>query len=373
MKSIVYVGMDVHKDSYSLYAIEPSTGEKLGETKIAAEIKLLKKFIQNISKKYDVPPKFITGYEAGCLGYSLYNEITALGIECHIMAPTTMYSSSKKKLVKNDKVDAKMIATNLVNGTYSSVYVPDAKDNEIKEYVRMRKNFKLAQKKIKQQINSFLLRLGYSFPGKSKWTKVHLKWLNELPLSGHLKIILEEYLLQFDELSEKVARYDQELETLSHSDRYENPVQKLRAIKGIDTLSGMTIHVEISDFSRFASAPAFAAYLGLTPNEHSSGASIRRGGITKQGNATVRSTLIECAQGVARGKIGLKTKGIKLKQKGQPAAVIRYADQAALRLQRKFNRLINSGKAYNVAIAAIARELACFVWGMETNQFEVQP
>ncbi|WP_252902411.1 transposase [Paucilactobacillus hokkaidonensis] len=129
----------------------------------------------------------------------------------------------------------------------------------------------------------------------------------------------------------------------------------------------MTIQVEISDFSRFPTAQAFSSYLGLTPSEHSSGEHTRNGAITKQGNRTVRSTLIECVNSLAKGKVGHKSKRINARQKGQPARIISYADQATERLQRKFYRMIDSGKPRNVAITAAARELACFIWGIETN------
>lgn len=369
MKSIVYVGMDVHKASFSLCALDSTTGEILGETKCAADIKLFERFLDHLRDKVTHELTFIVGYEAGCLGYSLYHKVEKLGLECHIMAPTTMYSSTKRKQVKNDKIDAKMIVQNLANGTYSSVYVPNSMDNSVKEFIRMRCNFKRAQKKVKQQINAFVLRTGFLFSGKSKWTKKHLKWLNNLPLDRLLKLTLGEYLIQFDEYERKLDRFDQELEALSHNDQYEEPVQKLRCIKGIDTVSGTTIHVEISDFSRFPTPNAFSAYLGLTPNEHSSGDSLKKGGITKQGNTTVRTTLIECAQALVKGTIGVKSKRVNARQKGQPGAIISYADRATARLQRKFHRLTKAGKAYNVAIAAIARELACFVWGMETNNY----
>lgn len=370
MQSIVYVGMDVHKESLSLCAVNSDTGEILGETKCALDTQMLGKFLATLRKNCGEQTKFVTGYEAGCLGYSWHNSLEELGIECHIMAPTTMYSSSKNKMVKNDRQDAKMIARNLMNGTYRSVYVSDSEDNSIKEFIRMRKSFKLAQKKIKQQINAFVLRLGFSFDGKSKWTEAYLNWLNKLPLTGHLKMVIDEYLIQYDELSRKIARYDEELENLSLSDKYAEPVQKLRCFKGINTVTGMVIHVEISDFSRFPTPTAFASYLGLTPNEHSSGNSINKGSITKQGNSAVRSTLVECAHSLVRGRIGRKSKRVNARQKGQPGKVISYADRAVERLQRKFFRLVAAGKPQNLAIVAVARELACFIWGMETQHLD---
>lgn len=132
----------------------------------------------------------------------------------------------------------------------------------------------------------------------------------------------------------------------------------------------MTVHVEISDFTRFSTAKTFTAYLGLTPSEHSSGEKISRNAITKQGNSIVRTTLVECVNGLVKGTIGIKSKRVKARQKGQESDVIAYADRAVERLQRKYHRMIYQGRPRNVAITAIARELACFIWGIETKQID---
>ncbi|NLA96390.1 MAG: IS110 family transposase, partial [Clostridiaceae bacterium] len=104
--------------------------------------------------------------------------------------------------------------------------------------------------------------------------------------------------------------------------------------------------------------------------EYSSGTSIRREGITKAGNSQARLTLIESAQGICRGAIGFKSKALKARQAGQSSLVIAYADRANERLRRKYYRMILGGKKRNVAIAAVARELACFIWGMMTGHME---
>ena len=160
------------------------------------------------------------------------------------------------------------------------------------------------------------------------------------------------------------------MEELSHRDSYEEPIAALRCLKGIDTTAAMTIHVEIEDFTRFPTAKAFTAYLGLTPSEQSSGEKISRSAITKQGNSTVRSTLVECANALVKGVIGIKSKRVKARQKGQKCKVIAYADRAIERLQRKYHRMIYQGRPRNVAITAIARELACFIWGIETQKID---
>lgn len=367
MKSIIYIGMDVHKNSYSLCAIYGKTGEILGETKIGPDIKLIEKFISNTKKKINEDVDVLTGYEAGCLGYSLYWQLKEKGIACDILAPTTMQRSVKNKVIKNDRRDAQMIATNLSNGSYKAVYVPQDHDVEIKEYIRMMNDFKDESKKVKQHINAFVLRLGYRYDGKSRWIPAHIKWLRELKLNSMYKEILDEYLSQLELLTEKIERFQHKLEELSQEDSYKEKIGELRCFKGIDTTAAMTIHVEVSDFNRFPNAKAFASFCGLTPSEDSSGDKNKRLSITKQGNSLVRTTLVESAQVLVKGTVGKKGKKIKSKQIGQDVKVIDYTDKAVLRLQKKYHQMILRGVNKNIAVTAIARELACFVWGVETG------
>ena len=368
MNSIIYLGMDVHKETYNLCAYNNITGEICGETKCKADIKLVIKFIEHLKKTYGEDLIVKAGYEAGCLGYFPYHQLTKYGIDCDILAPTTMARSSKEKLNKNDKLDARNIATNLANGTYKFVYVPNDEDLAVKEYIRMLDDTKIARKKVKQHINAFVLRKGYKYEGKSKWTIAHLEWLKTLPVTGLLREILDEYLSQYDNLCNRIERYNDKLIELSHEESYEQPISHLRCFKGIDTTVAMTIHVEISDFARFPKACAFASYLGLTPGESSSGSKTTYLSITKQGNTTVRNALVESAQALVKGTPGVKSKAVKARQKGQDIKVIDYADKAVDRLQRKYRKLIHRGVNHNKAVVAVARELACFIWGMETGQ-----
>lgn len=366
MKSIVYIGMDVHKATFSLCALDNTTGEILGSTKCVSEAKMVEKFIDSIVDKHGTNFEFRTGYEAGCLGFSLYHELTNLGINCVILAPSTMLKTGKNKRVKNDKRDAKMIASNLANGTYSAVHVPDEIDEITKQYIGMRKDFKRAQQKVKQQLGALLLKHHFHYD-KTNWTAGYFSWVKGLKVPNLLRLTIDEYLIEIQEKSAKIERFDTQIEKLSQDERYREPVQALRCLKGLETTAAMTIHAEISDFSRFPSARSFMSYLGLTPSEHSSGDHIVRGSLTKQGNVTVRTMLIECVHGLIKGEVGYKTKSLLRRQKGHSAELIRYVDNATAYLKRRYEHLMYKGKQKNVAVTAVARELAGFIWGIETQ------
>ena len=129
--------------------------------------------------------------------------------------------------------------------------------------------------------------------------------------------------------------------------------------------------VETGDFKRFAKGNTYAAFLGLAPGEHSSSTNVNRLGISKAGNSHLRCLLIEAAKGICKGAIGHKSKELRSRQKGQAAEVIAYADKANTRLRSKYYRMIRHGKKKNVAVAAVARELACFIWGMMTGNISI--
>jgi transposase len=365
MSSVIYVGMDVHQDSFSLCALDSTNHEIIRETKCSAEIKNIVKFVNHLPEIEN--SRLTLGYEAGIWGYSLYNQLMGLGYNCVILAPSTMYSNVKHQMVKNDHQDAQMIAHNLAAGTYKAVYVPDQEDDEVKEFIRLIKALKVELKKTKQRIRAFVLRNGFRFE-RTPWTGIYLEWLSKLQLPQLKRVVLNEYLIHYHELTDKIDRLNIQLEDISHQERYHEPIAKLRCFKGIDTTTAMTIHVETSDFSRFPNAKAYAAYLGLTPSENSSGHKVSLGRITKQGNITIRTTLVESAQSLVRGDPNRKSKKLKARQTGQSGKVINYADQAVIRLHKRYERMLHAGKPRNVAIIAVARELACFIWGMENNK-----
>jgi len=142
-------------------------------------------------------------------------------------------------------------------------------------------------------------------------------------------------------------------------------VARLRAFRGIDTLTAVTLLCETCDFRRFPSAGSYMAFTGLVPSEHSSGASRRQGSITKTGNAHVRRVLVEAAWAyryapAVRGKL-------RERQIGQPPEVVAYSWAAQCRLHGTY-RKIAARKGANKAVVAVARELSGFVWGAMTDR-----
>ncbi|MFR4450639.1 MAG: transposase [Holdemanella porci] len=195
-----------------------------------------------------------------------------------------------------------------------------------------------------------------------------MNWIRELEMSEIQRETLNEYIAEMENLNDKINRFMNRIDEMYQSERYHEKVSKLRCFKGIETFAAMTIQVETADFERFPSAKAYASYTGLTTGEHSSGDKNNRIGITKQGNTVIRKTLVECAQSLVKGNVyAKKSQGLKSRQKGMDVNIIAYADKATERLKKKYQKLIERNVPRNKAIVAVARELACFIWGMETG------
>ena len=369
MNRILKIGMDVHSTNYTLCVVEPKLEEDpdtLLEVQVDPDYKNVLDVIEKLKKKYKGDNLVITcGYEAGCLGYTLYHELVNSNIDCVILAPSTMEVPNGKR-IKTDKRDAWLIAKCLARGGYSAVHIPSAHDEDIRDYLRMRDDFKEIQKTIKQRINAFCLRHGYKYE-KTKWTGNHLKWLKEISFNDLQRETLNDYLLAFDKLTDKINRIDTRIDELSSEEQYNDKVSKLRCFLGIKMREAMSLVVETGDFFRFAKGSVFSSYLGLTPGESSSSTDINRLSITKAGNKHARTILVEAAQSICKGRVGSKSKDLIARQKGNPPEVIAYADKANERMRRKYYKMMFSGKQRNVAVTAVARELACFVWGMMTD------
>ena len=366
MTSIIYIGMDVHTTNYTLCCYTVDSDDAFAVVNVKPDYHEILKYMERVRSTRGGNCDFICGYEAGCLGYSLYHQLAKHGVACIILAPSTM-PQQKGKSIKTDKRDAKNIAKCLAFNLYSPVYVPTAEDDAIKEYIRMRDDVKADLKRTKQQIISFCTRHGFHYEGKSRWTQAYFKWLDSLVFENALyKETLQEYLALYYTLDEKIAVYDARIEELAHQKRYEENVRKLCCFKGISTHTALSLLVEVGDFHRFRTAQHFSAYLGLVPGESSSGEKVIHTNITKAGNSHLRTLLVESANSYSRGVVGKKSKVMKDKQGGNSPEIIAYADKANERLHRKFYKIAIRSKK-NVAKTAIARELSCFVWGMMTN------
>lgn len=371
MKSIVYVGIDVHKATFSACCYVPKNQSYFAEDTFEGNITKVLEYLQMVRDSMEGDIEFHCGYEAGCRGYSLANDIIKSGLDCVIMAPTTIDKPADNAKKKTDRLDARLLARALANGSYKSVHIPDNADLYVKEKIRMLQFHKRELRRYKQAICSLLLRHGKVYDaGKNYWTAKHVAWIKGFYEDSVFGETLKEYMETYGRYLDKIERLEKDVLKLTNDPRYKDTIDRICCLKGIERISALTIIAEINDFNRFESGKIFPAYLGLVPGDHSSGGKTGKLGITKLGNSMLRRLIIECARAAVR-KGGLrKSKKLKERQEACDAAVIGYADKGTERMRRRYLHLISEGKNANKAITACAREYCCFIWGLATGKLD---
>lgn len=355
---VIYVGMDVDKAKIACAAVTDERSEESRETVIANTRAAVQRYVVGLQGKGE---EIVVCYEAGCCGFELYRQLTDLGVGCVVAAPGLIPSKPGDR-IKTDRRDARKLARALRNGEVSGVYVPSLEDERVRDYLRLYEDVKGDLRKAKQRLLHFLLRHRIRYTEGTNWTQRHMRWLRELDLQSEIAdLTLQEYLCQIDDLKEKRDRIERRIQSIAECDRYAEPVSRLKAFKGIETLIALSFVVEIVDFRRFARAEQFMAFLGLVPSERSSGGKRRVGGITKAGNSHLRKLLIEAAWQYR--SYHPSSKRLVARRAELAPQLIAYANRAGRRLNKKYLRLIHAGKPSQVAVTATARELAGFVWG----------
>ena len=361
MKKIAHVGIDYHQNTLTL-SVGLQGEKKIHETvRIKNEDKLIKRYLKKLSEAYTIR----ACYEASCSGYYFQRKMKSWGYHCDVIAPSSLPKKRGDRR-KNDFRDAVNLAQNYANGNLSIVHLPTEEEESIRSLLRCRSAFKESEKRAKHQINSLLLPQGLRWP-RSKWTFQHRKWLWELKMPNeHLQMVLDEHLAHLDYLQTRIKYLDQQIEQIADSELYGPAVKKLRAFKGIGTLSAMLFITEITDFRRFPNPRALMAFLGLIPSEDSSGDTKRGGPITKTGNPRCRTQLIECVQHyVKKPQISYQMKADLAQVDPQSATI---AVKCLKRLHKRYWALTMKGKIRPVALTAIAREFVGFIWAIMQPQ-----
>ena len=197
--------------------------------------------------------------------------------------------------VKTDRRDAMMLAQTLRAGQLTAVWVPDEAHEAMRDLVRLRAQAMRDLRKTRQHLLSFLLRHGLISP-YGHWTKMHRRWLGELTFAHPAQHLAHEEMLQRIERAEALCdRLKGAILELVPQWSLAPVVQAIQALRGVSLIVASVIVAEVGCFSRFDSPRQLMAYLGLNPSEHSSGATVRRGAITKTGNVLARTCLVEAA------------------------------------------------------------------------------
>jgi transposase len=354
MKSIAYVGMDVHQIDIRIAAVGGASGQLVSEEMVSNSEDRVRKVMRRLGKRYELR----CCYEAGGCGYVMYRWLKAMGIQCAVIAPSLIPRRPGER-VKTDRRDALKLALLYRAGQLTQVQVPTEEQESVRSVVRLRETLRREVVASRHHVLKFLQVRGLAYRDGRNWTERHWRYLRGLRFEGAQAIAYSEYLGMLEFKLDRLKEVERQIERLSVEEPYKGAVARLRCYRGIDTLSAMVVLSEVWDFTRFATAAHFMSYLGLVPQEHSSGSTRRQGSITKTGNTHCRRVLVESAWHYRhRPSVGVS---LRRRQRGQPAGTLARSLKAQYRLNDKFWR-VASRKETKVAAVAVARELAGFVW-----------
>jgi len=361
---ITYVGLDVHKESI---VVAVAFGGLRGEVREYGRIANTSTALDRLLRKLGgdgMALRFC--YEAGPCGYGIQRHVSAQGHECVVVAPSLIPRRAGDR-VKTDRRDAASLAKLHRAGELTAA---DARHEAMRDLVRARLDAVHSLRRARQQLSGFLLRQGCHY-GRPAWTKLHRRWLAGLKFEQPVHhIVLEDYIGAVEAAETRRDRLTAQIEAMLPDWTLAPVVAALQTMRGMALVNAATLIAELGDLTRFTNPRQLMAYLGLVPSEHSSGASVKRGGITKAGNGAARRLLIEAAWSYRfPARI---SRELLLRQENQPKPIRDIAWKGQVRLCARYRRLARTGKPANVVTAAIARELAGFIWAI-ARQVTVSP
>jgi transposase len=359
-EKVRFLGLDVHAETIAV-----AVAEQDGEVRSLGVIANRAESVRKLIKKLGLVERLRACYEAGPTGYVLYWQLTELGVECAVVAPTLVPTKAGDR-VKTDRRDAVKLARCHRAGDLTAVWVPDASTEALRDLVRTREAAKQDQLRARHRLSKFLLRTGQRpAPAVKAWTQPYMAWVRQL----HYEQAAQEWtrldlLHEVEHMAERVGRLEEAIRAAVKlaPGRMREVIRGLQALRGVAEISAVTVVAELGQVSRFAGARQLMGYSGAVPSEESSGKRQQRGSITKTGNAHLRRIAIEAAWSYRlQPAVG---PGLRKRQEGVPEEIKEMAWKAQLRLHKRYARLAAAGKDQRKIVTAVGRELLGFIWAI---------
>lgn len=358
--NITWVGMDTDADKAEVALYRGWEREPSAEFRIEMDSKGVKKLIEKLKKEGG---EVRTVYEAGPCGYPLARRLRQAGIACDVIAPSLTPTKPGDR-VKTNRRDARNLARLYRAGELTVIDIPQESDEAVRDLTRAREDVREDLTRRQHRLSRFLLRHGYRYREGEAWTQKHWAWIRKIRFDdANLETVFDESIRAVEQSREQLKTYDARVEEVARQPQYAVKVARYQVLRGVRTITAMTIVSEGADLRRYATAPQFMGSTGLVPSERSTGDRERRGSITKTGNAHLRRVLVEAAWHYRHRPISGAP--VKRRRKDQAAALVTIAERADQRLYRKFRKLVDRyNKKPAIAAVAVARELAGFIWAI---------
>jgi len=289
----IYVGMDVHKESWNL-------GIYLNDI-----------FVRNLHQKPN--PKMMadylhknfpgaiyrSAYEAGKFGFWIQRQLTSLGVECLVVNPADIPRSQKDSLQKTDPRDARNIGLRLQSGFLRGIHIPDEQQEADRAFFRHRKKILKDLNRCKNRIKGLLAFTGIDIPeayDNANWSHNFINWLKALDCKqAPRRRALDYKIRNMEFLRKELLSISNDIRKMMREQRYKTSYYLLRTIPGIGPLTAASILVEIGDVKRFNTFCHLNSFIGLLPMERSSGQSENKMSLTVRKHRQLRSDLVESA------------------------------------------------------------------------------
>jgi transposase len=351
------VGLDVHARSVAAAAIDGVTGEVF-RTRLTPSFEHIRSWLSQL------PGPVAVAYEAGPTGFGLYRALTEAGVRCEVIAPSKLQKPPGDR-VKTDARDALHLCRLLRLDEVTSVSIPSVSQEAARDLVRAREDCRGDLMRARHRLSKLLLRHGIVYYGGAAWTGAHDRWLcTEAAPQLTTPATRMAFDADYDHvltMQARRGRLDAAIEDIAKDCEFTPIVRRLSCLRGVSTLTGFALAVEIGDWNRFT-GNTIGSFVGLVPAEYSSGSSRAQGPITKTGNTHVRRLLVEAAwHHRPRYRLGAV---MRARWDQAPAAARARGDEGNRRLHARWVGFLERRKRPVVANVAIARELAGWCWSL---------
>jgi transposase len=361
MNNVRFAGLDVHAETIAV-----AVAEMNGEVRSLGIIANRPESVRRLVGKLGKPASLWVCYEAGPTGYVLYWQLAELGVACQVVAPTLVPVKAGDR-VKTDRRDAEKLAKCHRAGDLTPVWVPDRAHEALRDLVRARLAAKRDQLRARHRLSKFLLRHGHHAPEDvGAWTLKYLEWVRSkvrFDEAAQTATLLD-YLHEVEHEAERIRRLEQAIDAalVTVPAAMQTVIEALQSLRGVAKVSAVTLIAELGVLSRFSHPRELMGYTGIVSREHSSGERIRRGAISKTGDAHVRRIVVEAAWAYRhRPAVG---KALIARQKNVNPDLKALAWKAQHRLHARYARLITRGKTKQQTVTAVGRELLGFIWAI---------